>query len=374
MESAPDKVFVAHLLAPSRVGGLESVIGALASAQAQSGDRVCVLLVMSPGDPQPHPLATTLSAASVEVIPLAVGVRAYWRERRRIGAALEKLAPSVLHTHGYRPDVIDAPLARKMGIPIVSTAHGYLAGGLKNRAYEWLQRRAFRRFDAVIAVSRELAEGLVENGVSSRRVHLVQNAWRPDAPLLDRKEARRRLELPEEGFVVGWVGRLSHEKGPDVAIRSQAILSSGDAVLCVLGGGPAEGECRALVSELNLTGSVAWRGVVPNASELLRAFDVLAITSRTEGTPMILLEAMGAQVPIVATAVGGVPDVVTSSEAILCRPDDPQAIAEAIDDVEVNSGAAMMRTVAARKRLESAFGPDQWVQQHRAVYRSVIDV
>ena len=93
--------------------------------------------------------------------------RAYLRERAAIARLLREVRPDVVHTHGYRPDVLDAGVARGQGIAVVTTVHGFTGGGWKNRVYEWLQCRAFRRFDAVVAVSRPLV-GLLE-----RRGHPV---------------------------------------------------------------------------------------------------------------------------------------------------------------------------------------------------------
>src|SRR5713101_3623616 len=102
-------------------------------------------------------------------------------EEVHVAAMLElgrRLRPAVVHTHGYRPDVVDAGAARRLGIPTVTTVHGFTGGGWKNRFYERVQRRSHRRFDAVVAVSRPLVEQLLRDGVPPRRLHLVQNAWR----------------------------------------------------------------------------------------------------------------------------------------------------------------------------------------------------
>src|SRR5439155_136427 len=107
-----------------------------------------------------------------------------------------RLQPDVVQTHGYRPDVLDAGAARRLGIPVVTTVHGYTGGSWRNRLYERLQRRAFRRFDAVVAVSQRLADSLTHDGVPRDRVHLIRNAWAGAEPLLDRDAARR---APGEG-------------------------------------------------------------------------------------------------------------------------------------------------------------------------------
>ena len=163
-------VSVLHVLAPARYGGLETVVTSLTPALAGLGHRVSVALVVTPEeDPHPHPVAVALEGSAVEVMTLVLRGRDYPGEARGVKAILQDRSIEVLHTHGYRPDVLDARVARRIGIPTVSTVHGFTGGGFKNRAFERLQLRALRRFDAVAAVSEPLAERLTDSGVPRDR-------------------------------------------------------------------------------------------------------------------------------------------------------------------------------------------------------------
>jgi glycosyltransferase involved in cell wall biosynthesis len=117
---------------------------------------------------------------------------------------------------------------------------------------------------------------------------------------------------------------------------------------------------------------IQWHGAVQDAGLHLAAFDVLALTSWTEGTPITLLEAMSAGVPVVATAVGGVPDVVSSAEAMLCEAGDIMGIASAIGAVLLDQPSARRRAEAARSRLEAHFDFESWIGRHREIYHSLI--
>src|SRR2546426_2290007 len=138
---------VLHVVAPGEVGGLERVVHLLAHGQVSAGDDVHVAAVVDPACPH-HPFLTTLASGGVTTHPIVLPGRAYRRERAAITELCRHLRPHVVHTHGYRADVLDAGAARRLGIPTVTTVHGFTGGGWKNRFYERLQRRAYRRVGA----------------------------------------------------------------------------------------------------------------------------------------------------------------------------------------------------------------------------------
>lgn len=363
-----------HVLAPARFGGLERVVQALATGQARRGHDVHVVAVLDLGG-EAHPLIGALRDGGVTVHPLELPARAYRRERAAISALCLKVNPGVIHTHGYRPDILDASVGQRAGAAAVTTVHGFTGGGWRNRCYEWLQVRAYRRFDAVVAVSAPLVERLTRAGVPRERLHLIRNAWGgeggSDQATLPPAVARGKLGLPPGGAVIGWVGRLSAEKGPDVMIEALAHLSDRGVHLAVVGDGPLGSELRRRALTAGVADRITWHGLVPDAGALYRAFDVLVLSSRTEGTPIVLLEAMAAEVPIVATAVGGVPDVISMTEGMLVPPEDPQALAVAIRGVFGDPAAATRRAAAARARLERDFALEPWLDRYDALYRAV---
>ena len=361
---------ILHVVAPGEFGGLEHVVTTLACGLRGLGHEVHVMAVVEHAATAQAFLAP-LSAGGVHTYTLVAPGRAYLRERAAIARLCRQLRPDVVHTHGYRPDVMDAGPARSLGIPVVTTVHGFTGGGWRNRLYQWLQYRGFRRFDAVVAVSRPLVDRLARAGVSRSKIHHVPNAWRPLTPPLDRDAARRALGIPRDRFAVGWVGRLSHEKGPDVLLNALPHVSDLPLVTSVVGNGAMWVPLQAQASGLRLGGRVRWHGAIPDAGRLIPAFDVCVLSSRTEGTPIVLLEAMAAGVPIVATDVGGVPDVVSPAEAELVGSDDPAALARAIRGVYRDPAGAERRARAARARLVASFSAAPWLERYAAIYRHV---
>jgi glycosyltransferase involved in cell wall biosynthesis len=362
---------VLHLVAPADFGGLESVMLTLCRGQLDGGHRVTVASFIDPGRAD-HPFVAALEAAAIPSRTIYVPTRGYLAERRAVREMVMELRPDVVHTHGYRPDVVDSGVARRMGVATCTTVHGFASTGPRGKLYEWLQRLWFRRFDAVVAVSEKLRSDLVAGGLAPDRVHLLRNAWQPARPGLSRDEARSALGLDPEARVAGWVGRLSAEKGPEVAIEALAACGDPNVTLSVIGSGPQEERLRALAARRNVASRVRWHGVVPDAGSHLAAFDALLLTSWTEGTPIVLLEAMAAEVPVVTTAVGGVPDVVSDREAVLVDAGDAAAVGRALNAVFADPDGARRRAHAARARLTEDFAVAPWVARYAEVYAACV--
>jgi glycosyltransferase involved in cell wall biosynthesis len=183
--------------------------------------------------------------------------------------------------------------------------------------------------------------------------------------------ARDALGLSPEGPVVAWVGRMSHEKAPQVMVEAAARVRT-DVTFSMIGDGPERAESEEAARRLGVADRFRWHGPVSEAGALLKAFDVVVLTSWTEGTPMLLLEAMSAGVPIVTTAVGGIPDVVSPEEALLCEAGDVNAIAAAIDSVFDAPDAAKTRAEAARTRVEADFAVEPWALRHVDLYHELV--
>jgi glycosyltransferase involved in cell wall biosynthesis len=361
---------VAHIVSPAAFGGLERVVAALADGLASRGHESHVISVFDAGGKvNPLPLDPA-SGASQHI--LEIPKRRYDRERSMVRRLCRDLEIEVVHTHGYRPDVIDGPGAAATE-RFVSTVHGFTGGGFKNRFFEWLQLRAYRRFDAVIAVSRTLNTQLAAAGVRPSQLQMIPNAWPGAGRSLTREEARRLLGIEGQGPVIGWVGRLSPEKGPDVLLDSLALLGDQPWRAAILGTGGAESSLRQSSRRAGIEDRVTWCGRVKDAAAYFRAFDVFVLSSRTEGTPIALLEAMAAEVPVVATAVGGVPDVVNEASAILVPSENPAALAAAILRTLRSPAEAAGRAAAAADRLSTTFGQDAWLARHEDLYARLLD-
>jgi glycosyltransferase involved in cell wall biosynthesis len=358
---------ILQIVAPGEVGGLESVVLALAAGQARRGHNVIVAVVSHPGDGE-HPFVAALTAAGVRTVPFILPPRAYLKEKALIKDLCRREKPDVVHTHGYRPDILHAASRVRRNFATATTLHGSSRVGGASSLHEMLQMLLLRRFDAVIAVSRPLAHQLRGTWVKAERLHVIPNSWSDRDPIADRSEARRHLRLPAKGVVVGWVGRLIPIKGADVFLRAIGRLDAFAPTVSVIGDGSERAHLEALARAEGLSDRVRFHGTVRDAGRYIGAFDAFVLSSRSEGTPVTLLEAIAARVPVVATSVGGVPDVVGPAEAILVPPEDPRALAEAIRSVIQDPAAAARRVEAATHRLHANFGMERWIAAHDRVY------
>jgi glycosyltransferase involved in cell wall biosynthesis len=297
--------------------------------------------------------------------------RAYLAETRAVRELLRSGAIQVIHTHGYRSDVIGGWAARRLGVPQVTTAHGFIGGTRRGRFYEWLQLRTARRAAAAVAVSGPIVERYATAGVPRERIHLIPNAWAGVAPL-GKEGARAVLGIRPAGPLLGWVGRLSREKGADVFLEALGHIRDLRWEAAFIGEGGQRALLEARARELGLAGRVQWLGLVPDAGRAMAAFDGFVLSSRTEGTPVALLEAMAGAVPTVATAVGGVPDVISGREAWLVPSESPERLAGALRELLNSPVGALERGRAARERLLQERGAGPWLDRHEALYRSLL--
>lgn len=366
---------ILQITAPGAFGGRETVVSDLSSGLQAAGHAVHVLAVLDRGEePDRHPFVVGLRSRGVGVTPLVLPPRAYGAEARSIAAQVALLGTRIVHSHGYRTDVVTA-LSRLSGrVGRVSTAHGYTGGGWKNRTYEKLQAIAWRRFDRVIAVSEPLVDALKARGVARDSIRLIPNAWRTNTNVLSKADARIALGIDPKTRTIGWAGRISPEKGLDVALDAFAALDPAVEALelHVIGEGRLQRELESRAREIGIESQVVWHGAIENAAAVFGAFDLFVLSSRTEGTPMVLFEAISAGAPIVATRVGGVPDVVSEAEAWLVPPEAPEALSDAMRVALQLPEERSARARRAKARLDRDHAFEPWIEAHVVLYRELL--
>lgn len=364
---------IVQVALPTTAGGAERVIESLAVGHHRRGHDVTVATLLPDGDVT-HPFVEMLTSAGVRVHPIRIGSRAYRQERHEIAELCRTFRPDVVHLHGYRIELLDRQVVARLGIPTVTTIHGASKmGGLKGAFFEWLQRQNYRRFDAVVAVSSPLHEETLAGGVHPDRLHLVPNAWSGLRAPISRSEAREQLGLDEDASVVGWVGRLIHVKGGDVFLDALSRLPEPRPIGVMIGYGPENDRLRQRAEELDLGDFIRFYPEIRDAGRVFAAFDTFALSSRSEGLPIVILEAMAAGTPIVATRVGGIEDAMGEEEGWLVPSEDPAALAEAIGASLADPADAAARASRATTRLRENYALDTFLERYERIYEGIID-
>ena len=274
----------------------------------------------------------------------------------------------VVHTHSSKAGALGRVAAHRLEIGrIVHTFHGFpfhqFQSWLRRTAYIKIEQRVGRYTDVFLAVGPAVAaEAITRRIAPPERVRTigVGVAKALDAPgAHDRAEARRILGVPPGMRVVGTVGRLAFQKAPEDFVRALAGLGRSDVFGIWIGDGPLRSRIERLAEKRGLSGRMLFTGERNDVATLLPGLDIFAMASRYEGLPCAIVEAMGAGLPVVATAVNAVPDVVIGGETgLLVPPGTPELLGRAIGYLLDNPAEAARLGAAGRDRLGADLAPD----------------
>lgn len=356
-------------------GGAELLLADLAAAAPKAGLDLTVSHLL---DVDGNPAARRLRAVGVDPASLsAAGLRP--ASVRRVRDELRRIRPDVVHTHLGHADFVGGWAARSLRLPCVSTVHlaqgrepGVVRERVKARIFAATRRHCMAQ---VITVSDHTRRRYLEAGWDdAERVVVVHNGVVGAAQPGAGRRIRSEFGWGSEHLVVAMVSVLRHGKGHDVAVDAVGRLRSRypGLRLLVAGEGPARPEIEKLVSPLG-DGAVL-TGHRDDVMALLDAVDVLVHPSGFDAFPTSLLEAMAAGAPIVATAVGGIPEIVVPGETGVLIGSQPSgaALAEAVGALLEDRGERQRLGAGGRARFERCFTADRWAARLRRVYEAAI--
>lgn len=373
------------MLPPIRVLTLIDLIGPIGGAErlamqlAGGLDRerfepwVCVSRFdpADPSEPGMSEAAQELERGGVRVIGLGRRGTADVAPWRRLAKVLRSERIDVLHAHKFGSNLWGTIVGTAARTPvIVAHEHSWSFEGEPVRRL--IDRHVVARgADAVIAVSREDRRRMVEIvGMDARKVRFVPNGA-PELPPPVGRDVRAELGIAPDAPVVGTIGMLRPEKAFEVLIAAAAQLRASHPQLAVLiaGYGPDRTRLEREIAERDVGDTVRLLGHRDDVADLVRAFDVGVLCSDREGMPVSVLEYMEAARPVVATRVGGVPDLVTDGEhGLLVPPRDPAALARAVDDLLRDPGRRAAMGERGRERRRAEFGLDAMVGRVQELY------
>jgi glycosyltransferase involved in cell wall biosynthesis len=306
----------------------------------------------------------------------------------RLAKLIRKERPQILHTHTAKAGTVGrvaALLAGSRRPPIiVHTFHGHVLRGYFGRVrslfFRLLERRLAVGTTALIAVSPQVRDDLVALGVAPRERFVVIRLGieldeRVTPEQNGRVESRRYLGIPGDRFAVGWIGRMTAVKRTDdVLIAFKSLRDRGvDAVLCMVGDGPDRFPLEQRAHDLGVARDTVFLGYQEDVAPFYAAFDALVLPSANEGTPVSVIEALAAELPVVATRVGGVPDVVRDGEdGFLVEAGATDDLADRLAQLAGDPALRARMGKQGRERVLPRYAVDRLVDDVDELYRSLL--
>ena len=306
----------------------------------------------------------------------------------RLAKLIRKERPQILHTHTAKAGTVGRVAARLAGSRkppiVVHTFHGHVLRGyfgpVRSLLFRLLERWLAGGTTALVAVSPQVRDDLVALGVAPReRFVVIRLGIELDervAPEQNgRAESRRYLGIPGDRFAVGWIGRMTAVKRTDdVLIAFKRLRVSGvDAVLCMVGDGPERLQLEQRAHELGVARDTVFLGYQEDVAPFYAAFDVLVLPSGNEGTPVTVIEALAAERPVVATRVGGVPDVVRDGEdGFLVEAGATDDLADRLGRLARDPALRARMGKKGRERVLPRYAVERLVDDVDELYRSLL--
>lgn len=298
---------------------------------------------------------------------------------RALQVAAAGFRPDIIQTHAVKSHFLARLAALPSQAPWVAFHHGYTWPTLKTRAYNQLDRWSLRCARKVLTVSKPFRDELAAIGIRPERIEIVHNAiladWgAPASSLQERMELRFQSGIPLDAKVVIIVGRLSREKGHSTLLAAfNRVRHLIRAHLIIVGDGPERSRIEEKITCLGLKNHVTLTGYQCFTKPWYAIADVAVLSSLTEGSPNALLEAMAASIPVVTTAVGGVPEIVTDGEsALVVPPEDPEKMSAAITHVLTDADVAARLTKSSSELIRERYTPDARMRKLAGIYRMLM--
>ena len=371
---------VLHFRSTSSFAGAERSLLTLGRALPALGIEVKIIAYYRQRPPEPlvHRLVAEGRQEEVDVDQWEDHSRFSWRAVGRLVRELKRGAWNLLVTHDHKTDLMGYLAARRSGTPCIATAHGYDLSLLRMILYRHVDLMVLRRFSRIVAVSDSVRRELVGASLSPDRIRVVHNGI--DVARFADGASRRAIEwrgrfAAESVPVILAVSRLYSQKGLEYFIQSavQVRRAMPKVRFWIAGDGMLRKKLEALVRKLGLEETVTLLGHQDDIAAIMAASDVFIMPSLGESFANALLEAMALAKPVIATSVGGIPEVVRDGETgWLVPPRQPAALAEAVLQVLRDPDGAARIATRGRDFVASRFAASHIASRMAEVYREVV--
>lgn len=365
---------VIHLVEDLKIGGAERVIADIAMGLDRKKYDVSVWCVTRGGE-----TATELSEKGIDVKIL--GISSYHNPLNtfKLTRQLKAARPEIVHTHGYFASVIGRLAARRAGISVI-LAHVHSTYWEYKKRHLMIERKLSRFTHKIICCS-EAVENFVKNTekITEKKTIVIYNGVDEERffQLKNSTSIRAELGMDEEAAVVGTVSSLTPHKGHEFLVQAASLVLERlpSAKFLIVGDGPLRQRLEDQAKDLNIHPAVIFAGTRKDIPEILSLMDVFVLPSHTrEGLGISIIEAMAAERPVVATDIGGIPEVVNHGETGLLVPSgNPEALSNALIELLQNPKKAKEMGEKGRARVKEKFTTKKMLSEIEHVYQSLIN-
>lgn len=375
---------VAFILTPIDFGGAERVSLNLLKAYDKEKYNIVPVLLIRPWEEKTF-FAMEIEKLSIDYLSIPVAARPledgkdYFRILRCyriLFSIIQQGAFDIIHTNGYFADILGIPLAKFFRISHMSTCHGYIDNDINLRLYNIIDIFLLKYSNQIISVAGDIKNKLIERGISKNKISTITNSV--SLPTITDKRIseirvliRRDLNIKNNETLIGYVGRLSQEKGLKYLLTAgKELLNAGLPVKIILiGDGPLREDLESSMDTLGLQNDIIFTGFKKDVKAMLPALDMFILPSLTEGTPMALLEAMSYGIPVVATSVGGIPLVINNRKnGLLVSPSNSSEIVNAAMELINDKHLREKVSKGAKNSVQERYNLKKWVRKIESFY------
>ncbi len=367
---------VLHLISSVYFFGAERVIAEL-SASLPRMDVTVHVGILTVDDELSNIFRQVIANPNVSVVRFEGQGMLNFKSIKKISRYVRENEIEIIHSHGYKSNIY-AFLAKyftNCTACIFSTNHNWIGTTTREKVYQKLDALTLRFFNRVVAVSPGVRNQMTKTGIKANKISIINNGINTEDPAFHtpRQNARMSLGISDEDFVIGNIARLTPEKAHGDLLNVLSKLTIPKLKLVLVGDGSESRPLKSQIAKLGLQNKVILTGNRNDARCLYSAFDIFAIVSTNEGLPMVLLEAMAAGVPVIATRVGAIPKFFRDGEnALLINPSKPQELLTAILTLTRSSNLRQKLAAAGQQKVAQSFSSRFMAEEYHEQYASIL--
>jgi len=357
-----------------RVGGAQKLISTFASNASAYPIQPIIIRLREDSTPA---ILRPIQEAGVEVVTMEAGSLFNVKRLEQLTDFFERENINLVQTHLYYSNILGSIAASRAGVPVIATLHSVAAPvGWKNNILQRIEDFCLRKYATrILAVGNMVAQAHA-NRYGNRKLDVILNGIPKLEPIQSLERERLRHEITGNGAtpIIVTVGRFSRAKGYEDLIQAFNLLQKKDMqpILLMVGAGTMVDAIKEKIESKRLSHAVILTGERNDVPQLLASSDVYASSSHREGLPLAILEAMMAGLPVVATSVGDIPNVVTRDAGVIVPPHRPEKLAAALEDLLKNPEKRKAMGKAAQERAWNEYSVDAWMKKHIALYEEVL--